>query len=64
MFLEMPVEIGEVLKATLVTDLRNTVIALHQEPAGVADTDFRNIVGKRLPCVVLEVTGERGNAHI
>ena len=64
MFFKMPVEIGKIFKATLVTDLRDAVISLHQQPAGVADPYFCDIIGKGLPGMVFEITGKRGDAHI
>ena len=60
----MPVEIGKVLEAAVITDLRDAIIAFHQEPAGMADTDLRDIIWKGLPGMMLEIPGEGGDAHI
>ena len=64
MFFKMPVEVGKVLEAALVANLRDAVVAFHQEAAGVADPDLRDIVGECFSGMVFEIAGEGGDAHV
>ena len=64
MFFEMTIEVTQVLEAALVADFRDAEVAFHQQPAGMTDPYFGDIVGECLSGMMLEITGERGNAHI
>ena len=64
MFLEMTIEIGEVLEAALIAYFGDIVVAFHEEAAGVADADLGDVVGESFSGMVFKVAGEGGNAHI
>jgi len=44
MFFKMPVEIGKILKATLVAYLGDAIVPFHQESACVADAYLSDVV--------------------
>ena len=64
MFFKMPVKVGKVLEAALIADLRDAVVAFHQEAAGVADPDLGNVIGECFPGMVFEIAGEGSDAHV
>ena len=48
LFLEDPVEIGEIVESALIADLGDRSLGVHQHTARVADTDVGNVVGEGL----------------
>ncbi len=62
-FLELPVEVGDVVESCRETDLGDGLVRVDQFTAGLGDAQVNDVVGDVLPRAGLEEARERGFRH-